>query len=132
MRTIGGCFSLSRKPISMLATPAYIIAGEFRRGRHRGGGRYVNVFQRDRIRALQLMTQAMARAEGEQSTRALSDFCLEFANMFKRTQAWRFQYRSDLSTLPDYGEEYRYYGRKSWSTCSSRWEPGFLCGTEKL
>ena len=89
----------------------YIIAGEFRRGRHRGGGRYVNVFQRDRIRALQLMTQAMARAEGEQSTRALSDFCLEFANMFKRTQAWRFQYRSDLSTLPDYGEEYRYYGR---------------------
>ena len=54
----------------------YIIAGEFHRGHHRGGGRYVNSFARDRIRALQLMTLALdkieARNEGHWSE--LSDF----------------------------------------------------------
>ncbi|HID21699.1 MAG TPA: hypothetical protein EYP14_04785, partial [Planctomycetaceae bacterium] len=37
----------------------YIVAGEFHRGGKRGGGRYVDVFQRDRVRALQLMAQAL-------------------------------------------------------------------------
>src|SRR5262249_14642579 len=37
----------------------YIVAGKFSRGHHRGGGRYVYSFQRDRVRALQLMQQAM-------------------------------------------------------------------------
>ena len=30
----------------------YMIAGEFQRGRHRGGGKYVNAVARDRVRAL--------------------------------------------------------------------------------
>ena len=36
----------------------YIVAGKFYRGNHRGGGKLVNSFERDRIRALQLMVQA--------------------------------------------------------------------------
>ena len=33
----------------------YMVAGEFLRGAHRGGGRYVNSIQRDRARAMQPM-----------------------------------------------------------------------------
>ncbi len=38
----------------------FLIAGEFKRGGHRGGGKWVNAVERDRVRALQLMQQAMA------------------------------------------------------------------------
>jgi len=37
----------------------YMISGEFQRGGHRGGGRRANATDRDRVRALQLMQQAM-------------------------------------------------------------------------
>ncbi len=37
----------------------YMVAGEFHRSHHRGGGKYVNSIARDRVRALQLMQQAM-------------------------------------------------------------------------
>ena len=91
----------------------YIVTGEFHRGQHRGGGRYVNSFERDRIRALQLMTQALERAEGETNKGSLANFYLEFARMLMGyrgyNEAWRLQYLSDLSKLPDYGEGYRYY-----------------------
>ncbi|MEN6407992.1 MAG: hypothetical protein ABFC77_16175, partial [Thermoguttaceae bacterium] len=36
-----------------------IVAGEFRRGDHRGDGKVVSAVDRDRARALQLMVQAM-------------------------------------------------------------------------
>ena len=41
----------------------FIVAGKFQRGQHRGGGRYVNSMQRDRIRALQLMVEAIPLAQ---------------------------------------------------------------------
>ncbi len=48
----------------------YIVAGKFNRGYHRGGdGRYVYTFERDRIRAMQLMQQAMGAIEGERTAR---------------------------------------------------------------
>ena len=37
----------------------FMIAGEFWRGQHRGGGKVVNAVERDRVRALQLMNQAL-------------------------------------------------------------------------
>ncbi|HEY2249975.1 MAG TPA: hypothetical protein VGH74_02900, partial [Planctomycetaceae bacterium] len=40
----------------------FIIAGKFQRGPHRGGGKYVNAAQRDRVRALQLMQAALPLA----------------------------------------------------------------------
>ena len=41
----------------------FMIAGEFHRGQHRGGGRVVHATARDRVRALQLFLQAMNVAE---------------------------------------------------------------------
>lgn len=98
----------------------YMVAGEFYRGDHRGGGRYVNTFERDRIRALQLMDQALKKAKDEKDTNAVADLYLRFADMLISyrgyQQAWRLQYLSDLSKLPDYEDGYgRYYygGRQS-------------------
>ncbi len=97
----------------------YIIAGEFRRGRHRGGGRMVNSATRDRVRALQLMKQAMPLAEQEATgeliagrpsnqgvLREVASFFEQFAGMWLGgrgwREAWRLQYLTDLDVLPDY------------------------------
>ena len=40
----------------------FIVAGKFHRGPHGGGGRYVSVLERDRVRALQLLVQGLDRA----------------------------------------------------------------------
>ncbi len=90
----------------------FIIAGEFQRGRHRGGtGRRVNCVERDRVRALQLMTQAMANAKGETDLAGRAAFYESFADMLLGNrgynEAWRLQYLTDLSVLPDYEEGYR-------------------------
>ncbi len=91
----------------------YIIAGKYHRGHHRGGGRYVNSYARDRIRALQLMTEATKQAKDEKDTREVAGFYIKFADMLARyrgySQAWRLQYLSDLAKLPDYGEGGGYY-----------------------
>ncbi|MDY7010244.1 MAG: MG2 domain-containing protein [Planctomycetota bacterium] len=97
-----------------------IIAGEFKRGPHRGGrAKWVNAFERDRVRALQLMRQATRKTAGEQNNHELSRFYLSFAHMLLAnrgfSQAWRLQYATDLSTLPDYEDGYHsrwehYYG----------------------
>ena len=43
----------------------FIIAGKFSRGPHRGGGEAVNCEERDRVRAMQLMAQAMPLVDKE-------------------------------------------------------------------
>jgi len=84
----------------------YLIAGKFHRGHHRGGGRYVNSVERDRVRALQLMVQAMPSATKDENHREVAGFFLYLADMLLRDrgygQAWRLQYATDLKTLPDY------------------------------
>ena len=47
----------------------FIIAGKFYRGQRRGGGQAVNSLERDRVRALQLMVQAMPLAGSRSSAR---------------------------------------------------------------
>ncbi len=99
----------------------YIIGGEFHRGYHRGGGKYANSFERDRIRGLQLMEQAMKAGKGEKDKDALGRFYLEFARILIGQrgyyEAWRLQYLSDLSKLPDYEEGYYYgYGSRNVGT----------------
>ena len=101
-----------------------IVAGDFKRGPHRGGSaKWVNAFERDRVRALQLMQQAMGRTAGDDDIGALSNFYMSFAEMFLANrgfaQAWRLQYATDLSTLPDYEDGYR--GR--WEYGGSRGAP---------
>ncbi|MGD2096554.1 MAG: MG2 domain-containing protein [Desulfobacterales bacterium] len=88
----------------------YMIAGEFHRGHHRGGGKYVNAVARDRVRALQLLQQAMAPAESDPQKTEVAQFFMEFARIVQQhrgtVQAWRLQYLTDLARLPDYGPGY--------------------------
>jgi uncharacterized protein YfaS (alpha-2-macroglobulin family) len=92
----------------------FIIAGKFSRGHHRGGGRYVSAFQRDRVRALQLMQDAAGQIKKETDKAALAQFHLNFANVLGQGagyyEPWRLQYLTDLSQLPDYEEGYGYHG----------------------
>ena len=103
-----------------------IIAGEFHRGDQRGGGRYVNTMERDRVRALQLMNQAFGLIEDGKTSgggllqavtggkgQELSQFCQQFARILLGyrgyNESWRLQYMTDLSQLPDYEDGYGYY-----------------------
>ena len=56
----GGCWRRPPRPYASSEHYGFIVAGKFYRGNHRGGGRYVGTMERDRVRALQLMQQALA------------------------------------------------------------------------
>jgi alpha-2-macroglobulin len=107
----------------------YIVAGEFHRGRHRGGGRYSNAHAHDRVRSLQLMTDAVKAAEKEKNVREVAGFYLNFANMISQyrgySQAWRLQYLTDITKLPDYGDGYGhyYYGRGKGAPVDTKGKP---------
>jgi uncharacterized protein YfaS (alpha-2-macroglobulin family)/tetratricopeptide (TPR) repeat protein len=92
----------------------YIVAGKFSRGHKRGGARYVNVMQRDRTRALQLMDQALKLAREDNDRSAVAQFHLDYANLMLTGAGshdpWRLQYLTDLSKLPDLEEGYHGYG----------------------
>jgi len=99
----------------------FIVAGKFYRGGRRGNdGRMVYCMERDRIRALQLMQDAAAKQVGETNKNDVGEFYLSFADMLLEARAgwmgdaWRLQYLSDLTKLPDYDEGGRgYYGGES-------------------
>ena len=86
----------------------FIVAGKFQRGPHRGGGKLVSSFERDRVRALQLMVDAMPLANRDSNKSAVSQFYLAFARYLLSNrgyyEAWRLQYLTDLKVLPDYEE----------------------------
>lgn len=94
----------------------FIIAGKFYRGSNRGGGREVNSFERDRIRALQLMVRAIPLTKDDPAKSEVAGFYLSLSRLLLGNRgyadAWRLQYPSDLSQLPDY-EEGWYYGRET-------------------
>jgi uncharacterized protein YfaS (alpha-2-macroglobulin family) len=96
----------------------YIVAGEFHRGHHRGGGKYVNAIARDRVRALQLMQKVMRPADEDPATSEVAQFYMQFAGIIQQhrgaNQAWRLQYLTDLTRLPDYEPGYGYeYGSRT-------------------
>jgi uncharacterized protein YfaS (alpha-2-macroglobulin family) len=89
----------------------YIVAGEFHRGYHRGGGRYVNSTARDRARALQLMNSAMESLDhGKVTLGDRANFHMHFARILMGdsgySESWRLLHLTDLSRLPDYEEGY--------------------------
>jgi len=93
----------------------YIIAGEFQRGRHRGGGQYVNAYERDRARALQLMVQAtgkLKRGDGASAGRLHWELAEMLMGGRGFNAAWRLQYLTDLSKLPDWDDPQYYGGRR--------------------
>ena len=86
-----------------------IVAGKFERGPHRGGGKFSNAFARDRVRSLQLMTQAIDAAKNEPNKQELGNLYLDFAHFWLSPgfqEAWRLQALTDLKQLPDYDENY--------------------------
>ncbi|MDX1564565.1 MAG: MG2 domain-containing protein, partial [Phycisphaeraceae bacterium] len=95
----------------------YLIAGEFRRGRHRGGGLFASAYERDRVRAMQLMVKAMKLAENEPNKKQVAQLHLSFANMVMQNRsggrAWRLQALTDLTKLPDYVRGRRYRGHST-------------------
>ena len=95
------------------AHQGFIIAGKFERGGHRGGGRYVNSFERDRVRALQLLNQALPFAASDPDKGLVAHLHIQFAQTLMGfrgyAESWRLQYLTDLSQLPDYDEGYAYY-----------------------
>jgi len=91
----------------------FVIAGKFERGPHRGGGQMVNSNERDRVRAMQLVVQAMPLAQKDDNHSEVADFYLEMASLLLSHrgyhEAWRLQYLTDLGTLPDYDPGWGYY-----------------------
>lgn len=84
----------------------YIIDRKFIRGNHRGGGRYTNTQEQDRLRALQLMTQAvdqLKNSDGSVLARHIYyDFAMYFMNGRQGGNAWKLQILTDLKQVPDY------------------------------
>jgi len=94
----------------------YIVAGKFHRGHHHGGGRYVIAVQRDRVRALQLMQEAMLKSAKETNKDDLARFYLHFAEVLtsgdSAYEPWRLQYLTNLNELPDYEDSSRNDGQR--------------------
>ena len=85
----------------------YLIAGEFQRGQHRGGGQVANAVARDRVQALQLYLKAyqLSQQENVNNTgRLLFEFADALRHAHHGNEAWRLQSLTDLDTLPDYEE----------------------------
>lgn len=107
----------------------YMIAGEFRRGQHRGGGRWMNAQQRDRVRQLQLYGQALERlkasddAEQAQGQQEGLLFIQRYAEAMMPPQRWRMQQLTDLGTLPDYEQGYYGYGNSGDAPVDAAGEP---------
>lgn len=87
----------------------FLIAGQFERGPHRGGGKSVNSLARDRVRAMQLLVAAIPLMKGDATTTPVEagDLYRQLANVAgegRYGESWRLQDLTDLTSLPDYEE----------------------------
>lgn len=105
----------------------FIIAGEFERGGPRGGGELVNCWERDRVRALQLMKQAMPLADQDSARQEVAQFYLDFAQFILGnrgwSESWRLQALTDLETLPDYEPGWGYSGQTRGAPVDEEGDP---------
>ncbi|MCA9040645.1 MAG: hypothetical protein KDA65_09890, partial [Planctomycetaceae bacterium] len=108
----------------------HIIGDELTRGHSRGGAQYVNLEERDRVRALQLLVQARelmlkdTTAEPDEQ----GNFYLELAQtiqMGRSTyESWKMQTLTDLSELPEADESNpRFGGYRRWGGGSFQGAP---------
>ena len=86
----------------------FVVAGKFERGYHRGGGKQVSSYARDRAQAMQLLYKALLEVRKDKDLQAASLFYLDFADIILRGSAghesWRLQVLTDFSTLPEYDD----------------------------
>ncbi len=90
----------------------YMIGNNFERGWHRRGGRYINSYDRDRIRAIQLYVQAMPLVLEHGTNTNKQDFFRCFAPFFRSN--WQMQHLTDYTKLPEYSSVHNNYNR--WSS----------------
>ncbi len=116
----------------------YIIAGEFERGYHRGGGKQVYSFERDRVRALQIMEQArQIILEGEYKDASVAYFYQHYGELWQQgrlqsNESWRLQYLTDISELPDYEESYYYGGQTRGAPVDAEGNPVYYSVPESF
>jgi len=93
---------------SKILMPAYgyLIAGEFVRGNHRGGGERVSCLERDRVEAMNILLGIPAKNRTGAYYRALSDILMRGRQY---NQAWKLQYLTEINKLPAYEKQNRYY-----------------------
>ena len=109
----------------------FMLAGEFERGSHRGGGQSVNAIKRDRTRALQLMQQARGLAEEDPAKGEVAHYYLAFGQMLNQfngqSNSWRLLTLTDLEALPDYepGYGYEYGGGPAGASVDAGGQPIF-------
>ncbi len=91
----------------------FVVAGKFQRGSHRGGGQYVSSADRDRVRSMQLLQQAIPFAAKDGTKSEVARFFFAYAQQLGSIEAWRLQALTDLATLPDYeeGNQWGWRGR---------------------
>ncbi|WP_437225703.1 alpha-2-macroglobulin family protein [Planctomicrobium sp. SH661] len=91
----------------------FIVAGEFSRGNQRGGGAFVNTWERDRAQAIIWMNQARLKLPEDLPGNEKANFYFQFANLLalQGQQAWQLQDLTSLETLPDYPEAITGRGR---------------------
>jgi alpha-2-macroglobulin len=93
-----------------------IVAGEWSRGDRRGGGRFVNSLERDRVRTLQLYVAALVGQDAPLPPLERSNLLIDLANQLQTggegRNSWRLLVLTDLTTLPDFEEGwYGYRGQ---------------------
>ena len=91
------------------SAPKYgvIIDNQWQRAPQRMTGNARNSQERDRIRGLQLLNQALPLAMQDEDKSSVSGFLIQFAQAWQNYRgAWRMQALTDLSELPDYGDGY--------------------------
>ncbi len=90
----------------------FLVAGEFSRGNHRGGGQYVSTIERDRVQSLQWLFRAEEIKPDAVSENLAAQFYEFFARVVSTNrmgnQAWRLQKLTDIDQLPDLEEGYGY------------------------
>ncbi|MCP4174371.1 MAG: alpha-2-macroglobulin, partial [Fuerstiella sp.] len=87
----------------------YLIAGQFERGYHRGGGKRLSAAARDRVRAIQLLQQAIPLLQQDKQAQPrersnVYHLLSDFIGQSRWVAAWKLQDLTDLTTLPDYEE----------------------------
>ncbi len=103
------CYALQKaaKLYTWVTHNGFIIDNKFERDNNwRRGARRVYCTQRDQVRAMQLLNQAVkVMPENYPEKQSLY---LDFANLFKRNryESWRMQALTDISVLPDHDEGY--------------------------
>ncbi|QDU29498.1 MG2 domain protein [Anatilimnocola aggregata] len=115
----------------------FLIAGNYERGHRRGGGKVVNSVDRDRTRALQLMQDALPLVVKDDNKGEVAQFFLNLSEQMLSNrgihEAWRLQYLTDLSKLPDLDDGYFRFrdstgapvdaaGNPIYHTTSATWE----------